>query len=375
MRVCDATIRRALRAQGIVRLKSVRQAYAAAASKGAKRYGYKAAHRRKDVSPYSTNLTDAEWELVADLFERSPGQRGKPAHYSRRELVNPCFDVLRTRCAWRLLPEPFPPWQAVYKAFARWVEAGVFEQMQDRLREQRRARMGRSSTPTAAVIDARSNRAPPRGGDNGFDAAKKVKGRKRNLVVDTKGLLIALTVTAASVQDRDAAAAVVAQACTKIPRLEKLYTDGAYGGKCGHDIEQAHHIRVEVVRRPGNGTIGTLHDPTTMPEQASVVNAGFVILPKRWVVERTHVWTERWRRTIMHHDRKLDVSAAWVWLAEARMLLNRLAYQVLFCLHLVSHLQRHLGTARSTSNQRRRLIILTKVRISGVESSASPPSA
>jgi transposase len=260
VRVCDATIRRALRTQGSVRLKSVRQAYAAAASKGGKRYGYTAAHRRKDVSPDSTNLTDAEWELVADLFERSPGQRGKP-------------------------------------------------------------------------------------------------------------------VTAASVQDRDAAAAVVAQACTKIPRLEKLYTDGAYGGKCGHDIEQAHHIRVEVVRRPGNGTIGTLHDPTTMPEQASVVNAGFVILPKRWVVERTHVWTERWRRTIMHHDRKLDVSAAWVWLAEARMLLNRLAYQVLFCLHLVSHLQRHLGTARSTSNQRRRLIILTKVRISGVESSASPPSA
>jgi putative transposase len=328
VRVCDATIRRALRAQGIVRIKPVRRAYAATASKGPKRYGYTAAHRREDVSPYSTNLTDAEWELVADLFERSPGQRGTPAHYSRRELVNACSYVLRTGCAWRLLPEAFPPWQAVYKAFSRWVEAGVFEQMQDRLREQWRARMGRSSTPTAAVIDAQSNRASPQGGDSGFDAAKKVKGRKRNLVVDTMGLLIALTVTAASVQDRDAAAAVVAQACTKIPRLEKLYTDGAYGGKCAHDIEQAHHTRVEVVRRPGNGTIGTLHDTKIVPEQAAVVNAGFVILPKRWVVERTHAWTERWCRTVMHHDRKLDVSAAWVWLAEARMLLNRLAYQV-----------------------------------------------
>jgi putative transposase len=139
-------------------------------------------------------------------------------------LVNACFYVLLTGCAWRLFPETFPPWQAVYKAFARWVKAGVFEQMQDRLREQWRARMGRSTTPTAAVIDAQSNRASPQGGGSGFDAAKKVKGRKRNLVVDTMGLLIALTVTvtAASVQRRDAAAAAIAQACAKIPKLKKL---------------------------------------------------------------------------------------------------------------------------------------------------------
>jgi putative transposase len=204
----------------------------------------------------------------------------------------------------------------------------VFEQMQDRLREQWRSRMGRASTPTAAVIDAQSTRASPQGGESGFDAGKKVKGRKRNLVVDTMGLVIALTVTAASVQDRDAAAAVVAQACAKVPGLEKLYTDSAYGGKCARDIEQLHHMRVEVVRRPGNSTTGTLHDPTRTSEPAAEINAGFVVLPKRWVVERTHAWTERWRRTVMHHDRKLAVSAAWVWLAEARMLLNRLAYQV-----------------------------------------------
>lgn len=326
VRVCEATVRRALRAQGIVRLKPTRRVYATA-PKGAKRFGYTAAHRRGDVPPYSTNLTDAEWELVADLFERAPGQRGTPVHYSRRELVNACSYVLRTGCAWRLLPTTFPPWQAVYKAFARWAAAGVFEQMQDRLREQWRSRMGRSNEPTAAVIDAQSNRASPQGGESGFDAAKKVKGRKRNLVVDTMGLVIALTVTAASVQDRDAAAAVVAQACSKAPGLEKLYTDGAYGGKCARDIEQLHHIRVEVVRRHGNSRTGTLHDPEkAMP--AAEINAGFVVLPKRWVVERTHAWIERWRRTVMHHDRKLDISAAWVWLAEARMLLNRLAYRI-----------------------------------------------
>jgi putative transposase len=144
VRVCDATIRRALRAHGIVRLKP--------------------------------NLTDAEWELVSDMFERPPGQRGTPAHFSRRALVNACCYVLRTGCAWRLLPTAFPPWQAVYKAFSRWVGAGVFEKMQDRLREQWRSRMGRPPGRTAAVIDAQSNRTSPQGG---FDAAKKVKGRKR----------------------------------------------------------------------------------------------------------------------------------------------------------------------------------------------------
>lgn len=327
VRVCDATIRRTLRAQGIVRLTPKRRAYTTA-SKAPKRYGYTAAHRREDVPLYSTNLTDAEWDLVADLFERAPGQRGTPVHYSRRELVNACSYVLRTGCAWRLLPTTFPPWQAVYKAFARWVAAGVFEQMQDRLREQWRSRTGRTNEPTAAIIDAQSNRSSPQGGESGFDAAKKVKGRKRNLVVDTMGLVIALTVTAASVQDRDAAAAVVAQACSKAPGLEKLYTDGAYGGKCARDIEQLHHIRVEVVRRPDNGMTGTLHDPTRTSEPVAQPKAGFVVQPKRWVVERTHAWTERWRRTVMHHDRKLDISAAWVWLAEARMLLNRLAYRV-----------------------------------------------
>ncbi|WP_075790650.1 IS5 family transposase [Massilia putida] len=326
VRVCTATIRRALRAEGIVRLKAARRV-SPTADKGPKRYGYTEAHRREDVPFYSTNLTDAEWELVADLFERAPGQRGTPAQYSRRELVNACSYVLRTGCAWRLLPKTFPPWQAVYKTFARWAAAGVFEQMQDRLREQWRSRIGRPSTPTAAVIDAQSNRSSPQGGESGFDAGKKVKGRKRNLVVDTLGLVLAVTVTAASVQDRDAAAAVVAQACAKAPRLEKLYTDGAYSGKCARDIEQQHHIRVEVVRRPGNGTTGTLHNAAQATVPTMEIEKGFVALPKRWVVERTHAWTERWRRTVMHHDRKLEISTAWVWLAEARMLLNRLTYQ------------------------------------------------
>ena len=325
VRVCESTIRRSLRAQGIVRLIPKRKGYEAPGSgeAGHKRYGYTIAHRRQTGLQYSTDLTDAEWALVADLFERPAGQRGTPAHYERRELVNACCYVLRTGCAWRLLPLNFAPWQAVYKAFVRWVELDAFEQMHDRLRQQWRLRMGRHAQPSAAVIDAQATRSSAQGGESGFDAGKKVKGRKRHIVVDTLGLLLAVIVTAASVQDRDGAAQVVAQACRKAPTIERLYTDAAYGGHCAHAIEQAHDIRVEVVRRPGNRSTGTLHDPRQSVQPPPT--AGFVVQPKRWVVERTHAWGERWRRMVMHHDRKTSISTAWVWLAEARLLLNRLA--------------------------------------------------
>jgi putative transposase len=116
-----------------------------------------------------------------------------------------------------LLPKTFPPWQATYKSFSRWAAAGVFETMHDRLRQQWRDRIGKAPEPTAAIIDAQSMRSTAQGGNTGFDAGRKVKGRKRQLVVDTLGLLLAVTVTAASVQDRDAAAEVMAQACLEIP--------------------------------------------------------------------------------------------------------------------------------------------------------------
>lgn len=326
VRVCESTIRRSLRAQGIVRLIPKRKGFEAPASGKAthKRYGYTAAHRRTGTGlPYSTDVTDAEWALVADLFERPAGQRGTPARYERRGLVNACCYLLRIGCAWRLLPSSFAPWQAVYKAFVRWTELDAFEQMHDRLRQQWRLRMGRHAHPSAAVIDAQATRSSPQGGEAGFDGGKKIKGRKRHVVVDTLGLLLAVTVTAASVQDRDGAAEVVAQACRKAPTIERLYTDAAYGGQCAHAIEQIHGIHVEVVRRPSNRSTGTLYDSQQSTRPPST--AAFVVQPKRWVVERTHAWGERWRRMVMHHDRKTSVSTAWVWLAEARLLLNRLA--------------------------------------------------
>jgi putative transposase len=325
VKVSTVTVRKALRAAGIERLKPLRRAGQRAAVQGAApaRYGYSAAHRRTDgASGMNTDLTDAEWARVADLFER-PGQRGAPARYERRHVVNACCYTLRTGCAWRLLPKTFPPWQATYKAFSRWAAAGVFEALHDRLRQQWRERIGKAPEPSAAIIDAQSTRSTAQGGDTGFDAGKKVKGRKRHLVTDTLGLLLAVTITAASVQDRDAAPAVVAQACAKVPGLKKLYADAAYGGRCAAALEQAHGLSVEIVRHPANRSTGTWRD-AQQPREPEVVPRGFVVQPKRWVVERTHAWNERARRLMAHHDRSNWAPVAWIWLAQARILATRL---------------------------------------------------
>lgn len=325
--VCSATVRKALRTAGVKRLKPQRRPSPRAATQGTAplRVGYTAMHRRTDgASGMNTDLTDAEWALVADLFERATG-RGAPAQHARKHMVDACCYVVRTGCAWRLLPKSFPPWRGVYKAFSRWAAAGTFEAMYDRLRQQWRDRIGRNPEPTAAIIDAQSTRSTAQGGLTGFDAGKKVKGRKRHLVVDTLGLLLAVTVTAASVQDRDAAAPVVAQALAKVPGLQKLYADAAYSGQCVLNIEQAHPaLRVEIVRHPGNQTTGTWRD-AQQPLWPETVPSGFVVQAKRWVVERTHAWNERARRLIAHHDRSDWAPVAWVWLVEARILATRLA--------------------------------------------------
>jgi putative transposase len=324
--VCSATIRKALKQAGIIRMRPTRKPAERAAAQGSApvRVGYTERHRREDgASGMNTDLTDAEWALVGDLFERRGG-RGAPAQHERRALVDACCYVVRTGCAWRLLPKSFPHWRAVYKAFRGWGQAGTFELMHDRLRQQWRDRVGRAPEPTAAIIDAQSTRSTAQGGNTGFDAGKKVKGRKRHLVVDTLGLLLAVTVTAASVQDRDGAAPVVAQACAKVPGLKALYADAAYGGRCAEAITKTHGIAVHIVRHPGNRTTGTWQT-AQQPLWPEVVAKGFVVQAKRWVVERTHAWNERARRLIAHHDRSDWAPISWVWLTEARILATRLA--------------------------------------------------
>lgn len=315
-----------LRRNGINRVPADQVAVLEIPVAGPARYGYTDAHRRQEPEQtYLSCLTDAEWALVSDLFDHEGG-RGLPPRVSRRTMVNACCYVARTGCSWRMLPKDFPKWQNVYRTFRRWTDQGRFEAMHDRLRDQWREREGRTAEPTAAVIDAQSNRSSPQGGESGFDAGKKVKGRKRHLVVDTFGLLLAVSVTAASVQDRHGAHPVVAQAMAKYPSIETVFADAGYAGQCAQTISQTHDIRVQVVRHPTKGNAAWW----VRPEQQDLfsINAdasGFVVLAKRWVVERTHAWNERARRLIMHHDRLLHVCESWVWLTQARHLLRRLA--------------------------------------------------
>ena len=321
VRVCTLTMRQALRRAGLKR-EVVKPAIRDTQIDAARRYGYTEAHRRRveDTSKYASCLTDAEWELAADLFVPPAGGRGRPSVYSKRSMVDACCYVLRGGSSWRMLPKSFPPWLAVHRAFLRWAEQGKFEELHDRLRSQWRERLGRTASPTAAVIDSQSTRGSPQGGEHGFDAAKKVKGRKRHIVVDTLGLLLAVSVTAASVQDRDAAPEAVAMACAKHPTIERLFADNGYTGRCAASLEDAQKIKVEIVRRPSK--IGVWNS-AQLPLFES--NAGFVILPKRWVVERTHAWIEQSRRCVMHYDRSTTAAVAWVWLSQARNLLRRLS--------------------------------------------------
>ena len=323
--VHEQTLEKYLHAAGIERRRDVAKVIAARSPEKKTRYGYTDAHRRQSSQQrYPSCLTDAEWVLVKDVFDNDGG-RGKPPQYPRRLLVDACCYVVRTGGSWRMLPKEFPPWQNVYRTFRRWTEQGKFEQMHDVLRAQWREREGREVSPTAAVLDAQSTRSSPQGGESGYDAGKKVKGRKRHLVVDTLGLLLAVSVTAASVQDRDGAHPVIAATMAKYPSLQTLFVDGAYAGQCAQTVSQNHPIRVDVVRHPANKKTGRWAPVEQM--DLFTVNAdakGFVVLAKRWIVERTHAWNDRARRLVMHHDRLAFVSEAWVWLTEARLLLRRL---------------------------------------------------
>ncbi|HEX3193748.1 MAG TPA: IS5 family transposase [Streptosporangiaceae bacterium] len=252
-------------------------------------------------------MTDAQWQVIVPyLPARTPGGRGRPRVWPLRRITEAILYVDRAGCAWRYLPADFPPWRTVYGYFAAWRDDGTLARLHDVLRAQVRAAADRDPEPTAAVIDSQSVRAAdtvPRA-SRGWDNAKKVNGRKRHIAVDAMGLLLAVVITAASVQDRDAARPLLWNLHRACRRIRLIWADAVYTGKLSA-WAAAMKMNLQVVAR---------RNPHA-----------FEVLPRRWVVERTFAWISKHRRTVRDYERLPASHEAMILWAMIALMAHRLA--------------------------------------------------
>jgi transposase len=259
-------------------------------------------------------MTDAQWAVIDPLLPDPAwlGARGgRRESHCRRQIVDAIFYVVDNGIKWRALPADFPPWSTVYNYFAAWEKAGISAAVLDGLRDRVRLAEGRFAAPSAAVIDSASVKAAETVGaaSRGYDAGKKINGRKRHVAVDTRGLLLCVLVTAASVQDRDGAKPLLERLCGSFRRIGLIWADGGYAGKLLDWAHQKFNITLQIVKRT---------------EEMS----GFVVLPRRWVVERTLAWIARHRRCVRDYERLPVHHEAMVRWSMIRITSRRLAKPV-----------------------------------------------
>jgi putative transposase len=275
-----------------------------------------------DRKAYPSDLTDAEWEILEPLI---PAISEEAAHvkYTRREIVNGILYVLRSGCPWRLLPNDLPSWGTVYNYFRQWQKQGVWDRALEALRQQKRQKQGRDQEPSAAVIDSQSIKTSAvRGPEKGYDAGKKIWGRKRHVLVDTQGHLLDVLVTGASASDLAGAKKLLEPLKVLFPKLSLLWGDSHYGGSLIGWVKEHLGFDIQIVRR-----LGTAHDVNMMePEpQATTSKGGFTVLPRRWVVERSIAWITRWRRLARDHEGLPQTSQAFIKISAFRRMLSHLA--------------------------------------------------
>jgi putative transposase len=259
---------------------------------------------------YLTDLTDQQWQILRKLLPLR-SRRGAPQTVCRRGVLNAIMYVVRSGCPWRLLPHEFPNWKTVYGIFLSWRNDGTWQRIHDTLRDMLRSRLGRKKSPSAAVIDSQTVKTSEVGGQRGYDAGKKINGRKRHIIVDTLGLILALVVHPADVQDYDGAVLVLrvlGRLKERFRRLRVIFADSAYGrNNLPECVEGAFGWLLQTVLRPAKVK-------------------GFVVLPKRWIVERTFGWLGRYRRHSKDYERNVASSEAMIYIVMTHIMLRRIAY-------------------------------------------------
>ena len=261
----------------------------------------------QNTANYPSSLTDRQWESIQPLLPSRP-RGGRPPHHQRRAILDAIFYVLHAGCAWRPLPHDFAPWPTVYGYFRRWRQQCLWKRIHATLVQRVRQSVGKKPTASAAILDSQSVKSADQAGPRGYDAGKKIKGRKRHVLADTLGLIISVLVTSSAVHDRDGARRLLPWLCHHGSRLRLIWADGGYAGALVNwlwQLRTQRRVRLEIVKRPEG-------------------QRSFPVLPKRWIVERTLGWLMKQRRLRCDYEHLITTSETMIYIAMIRLMLRRL---------------------------------------------------